>query len=422
LQFITGIMGLRYPHIVAATIVAVSLALAGCNSQGAATDASGGKGKKGGLGGVVPVVVGTVGMRNVPMEISVIGNVEAYSTINVVAQVSGQLTLAGFQEGDFVKKGDLLFKIDPRPYEAAIQQAEANIKRDQAMLAQAQANLSRDMAQEKYAKSNAGRYRELQTEGIVSKDQTEQIQSNADAIGQAVAADQAAIESARANIGASTAMLETAKVNLSYTTITSPINGRTGNLTVKQGNVVTGNLTSLISINEVEPIYVTFALPENHLAEVKTAMAQGRQLEVYATPQGDDSVKVQGKLTFIDNNVDVTTGTIKLKGTFGNQDRKLWPGEFVRVILRLSTQMNALVVPNQAVQTGQNGQFVYVVKQDQTVESRAVVTGTRVDQDLVVSKGLAAGEMIVLEGQLRLAPGMKVRYDDSRGGQKKRPA
>jgi multidrug efflux system membrane fusion protein len=151
-------------------------------------------------------------------------------------------------------------------------------------------------------------------------------------------------------------------------------------------------------------------------------MAQSRQLEVYATAQGDDSVKVQGKLTFIDNNVDSSTGTIKLKGTFANKDRKLWPGEFVRVTLRLSTQANALVVPNQAVQTGQNGQFVYVVKEDQTVESRPVVTGSRVDQDLVVDKGLEAGEMIVTEGQLRLAPGMKVRYGDSKGGQKKRPA
>ena len=425
MQSINGIRGLRYPHTFTITAVALIiglvLATAGCNSQSAAADA-GGKGKKADRNAVVPVVVGIVGTRDVPVEIQVIGNVEAYSTINVVAQVSGQLTLAAFQEGDYVKKGDLMFKIDPRPYEAAIQQAEANIARDKAMLAQAQANLSRDMAQDKYAKSNAGRYRELVNEGIVSKDQSEQVQSSADAIGQAVAADLAAIESAKANIGASDAALETARVNLSYTTITSPIDGRTGNLTVKQGNVVTANATSLISINEVEPIYVTFAVPENHLAAVKTSMATGRPPEVYATPQGDDSVKVMGKLTFIDNNVDITTGTIKLKGTFANQDRKLWPGEFVRVSLRLSTQANALVVPNQAVQTGQNGTFVYVVKADQTVEPRPVTTGARVDQDLVVNKGLAAGEMIVLEGQLRLAPGMKVRYGDSRGGPKKRPA
>jgi multidrug efflux system membrane fusion protein len=424
LQSIYGIIGLRYPQVAATTVVALALALAGCNSQGASADAGsgpGGKGKKM-ANAVVPVVVATVGTRDVPMEIQVIGNVEAYSTINVVAQVSGQLTEAAFKEGDYVKKGDLLFKIDPRPYEAAIQQTEANIERDNAMFAQAQANLSRDMAQEKYAKSNAGRYRELVSEGIVSKDQSEQIESNADAIGQAVAADRAAIQSAKANIGASKAALETARVNLSYTTIKSPIDGRTGNLTVKQGNVVTANVSNLISINEVQPIYVTFAVPENHLTAVKAAMSQTRQLEVFATPQGDDSIRVQGKLTFIDNNVDISTGTIKLKGTFGNEDRKLWPGEFVRVILRLSTQMNALVVPNQAVQTGQAGQFVYVVKEDQTVESRTVVTGARVDQDLVVSKGLEAGEMIVLEGQLRLAPGMKVKYGESRGGSKKRPA
>ena len=413
-------MGLRYPHIVTTTVAALlSLGLVGCGGQSASADAGPGSKKKAG-NAIVPVVVATVGTRDVPMEIQVIGNVEAYSTINVVAQVSGQLTEAAFKEGDYVKKGDLLFKIDPRAYEAVIQQSEANISRDKAMLVQAEANLSRDMAQEKYAKSNAGRYRELVSEGIVSKDQSEQIQSNADAIGQAVAADRAAIESAKANIGASTAALETARVNLSYTTIKSPIDGRTGNLTVKQGNVVTANVTNLISINEVQPIYVTFAVPENHLAAVKTAMTQSRQLEVFATPQGDDTIKVKGKLTFIDNNVDVSTGTIKLKGTFGNEDRKLWPGEFVRVILRTSTQANALVVPNQAVQTGQSGQFVYVVKSDQTVESRPVVTGARVDQDLVVSKGLEAGELIVLEGQLRLAPGMKVRYGDTQGGTKKR--
>jgi multidrug efflux system membrane fusion protein len=151
-------------------------------------------------------------------------------------------------------------------------------------------------------------------------------------------------------------------------------------------------------------------------------MSQGRELQVFATPQGEDAVKIQGKLTFIDNSVDISTGTIRLKGTFANHDRKLWPGEFVRVSLRLATQAHALVIPNQAVQTGQNGQFVYVVKADQTVESRPVVTGARVDQDLVIDKGLTAGEMVVLEGQLRLAPGMKVRYGDSLGGEKKRPA
>lgn len=417
-------MGLRYPRVVATLLISLALVLAGCANSGAATDAKsggGGKAKKMDRNAVVPVVVGTVSTRDVPLEIQVIGNVEAYNTINVVAQVSGQLTTAAFQEGDYVRKGDLLFKIDPRPYEAAIQQAEANISRDKAMLAQAEANLSRDMAQEKYAKANAGRYHELVAEGIVSKDQSEQVESSADAIAQAVTADRAAIESAKANIGASQAALETAKVNLSYTTITSPIEGRTGNMMVKQGNVVTANVSNLITINQVEPIYVTFAVPENHLPAVKSAIAQNRTPEVFATPQGDDSVKVLGKLTFIDNNVDVTTGTIKLKGTFANLDRKLWPGEFVRVSLRLATQVNALVVPNQAVQTGQNGQFVYVVKADQTVDPRPVVTGARVDQDLVVNKGLAAGEMIVLEGQLRLAPGMKVRYGEVSGTPKKRP-
>jgi multidrug efflux system membrane fusion protein len=293
-----GILGSRYPRIFAGVVALLAFALAGCNTQtaGAAGDEKGGGGGRGkkGLGGAVPVVVGTVTMRDVPVEIQVIGNVEAYSTINVVAQVSGQLIEAGFNEGDYVKKGDLLFRIDPRPYEAAIQQVEANMARDRAMLAQAQANLSRDMAQEEYARNNAGRYKQLVSEGIVSKDQSEQVQSNANAVAQAVAADRAAIESAKANIGASTAALETAKVNLSYTTIRSPIEGRTGNLTVKQGNVVTANVSNLISINQVEPIYVTFAVPESHLTAVKTAMTHGRQLEVFATPQGGVDDTMQG--------------------------------------------------------------------------------------------------------------------------------
>jgi multidrug efflux system membrane fusion protein len=406
------------------TAVAVVLAagLCGCGaSTNAKSDApgGGGGGKGGGrrgMAGDVPVIVAKATQRDVPVEIQVIGNVEAYATINVKAQVSGQLTEAYFHEGDFVHKGEKLFLIDPRPLEAAYNQALANVSRDQASLGQAQANLLRDAAQLKYQEDQAKRYSDLYNGGVISKDQSEQLRASADAMAQAVNADQAAIESAKAAIEASRATADNAKVQLSYTSIPSPIEGRTGNLTVKAGNVVTANNMDLITINQIEPIYVTFAVPEAQLPSIKKYMAGGK-LVVRARPQdGDVKDEDSGYLTFVDNTVDVTTGTIKLKGTFPNAAHKLWPGQFVRVTLMLTTQPNAVVVPNQAIQTGQNGSFVYVVKDDQTVEARSVVPGSRVDQDMVVNQGLETGETVVIEGQLRLAPGSRVVVRDGRGG------
>jgi multidrug efflux system membrane fusion protein len=201
---------------------------------------------------------------------------------------------------------------------------------------------------------------------------------------------------------------------LSYTSIRSPINGRTGNLTIKQGNIITANNTDLTTINQVQPIYATFSVPESQLPAIKRYMTQG-SLTVIATPQSEASVQERGVLTFVDNTVDPTTGMIKLKGTFPNPARRLWPGEFVRVTLRLTTQTNALVVPNQAVQTGQEGPFVFVVKPDRSVESRPVTTGARMDQDMVIESGLRPGETVVTEGQLRLAPGIKVTIRSGRG-------
>jgi multidrug efflux system membrane fusion protein len=401
----------------------LALTLCGCNggATAAKTETPGGGGGSGkgggrGRGGDVPVTVANATHRDVPLEIQVIGNVEAYSTITVKAQVGGQLVNVYFKEGDFVKKGEKLFDIDPRPLEAAYNQVVANIARDRAALLQAQANMARDEANAKYQDAQAKRYAELFKAGVISKDQAEQLRASADASAQAVAADQAAIASAQAAIGASTATAENAKVQLSYTTIYSPINGRTGNLTVKQGNVVTANNMDMMTINQVEPIYVTFSVPEAQLTAIKKYMAMG-SLSVRARPQdAETGEEERGALTFVDNTVDVTTGTIKLKGTFPNTDHKLWPGQFVRVILRLTTQQNAVVVPNEAIQTGQTGAFVYVVKPDKTVESRPVVTGSRVEQDMVVSEGLAVGETVVTEGQLRLAPGSKVVVRDGRGG------
>ena len=364
----------------------------------------------------MPVTIAQVAQKNVPVEVQVIGNVEAYSTISVKAQVGGQLTEAHFSEGDYVKKGDLLFDIDPRPLQAALDQAVANLKRDEATVGQAQATLARDTAQAHYAESQAARYAELYKSGIISRDQSEQLRANAEATAEAVSADQAALESARANIGASKASVENAQVQLSYAKIFSPIDGRTGNLSVKRGNVVTPSSMELVTINQVEPIYVTFSVPEAQLPGIKRYMAE-HTLQVRARPQDDANAEEDiGNLTFVDNSVDVTTGTIKLKGTFPNQGRRLWPGQFVRVTLRLTTQNNALVVPNEAVQTGQNGSYVYVVKQDRTVEQRPVVTGARVDQDMVIDQGVALGETVVTQGQLRLVPGSRVVLPGGKGG------
>jgi multidrug efflux system membrane fusion protein len=422
----SGPRALRQIFFCAVLITTVAFS-SGCGDKGAAaadpaaSGGGGGGGKGGGRkggGGDVPVTVATVKERDVPVEIQVIGNVEAYTTITVKALVGGELMAVHFKEGDFVKKGDVLFEIDRRPLEAQLNQATANTLRDKAALGQAQANLAKDAAQAKYTESQAKRYAELAQSGVISRDQAEQLRANADAVAQAVNADLAAIESAKAAIGAGEAAVQQVRVQLGYTTIRSPIDGRTGNLTVKLGNVVMANSMDLMTINQIEPIYVTFAVPEAQLNAIKNYMGKQR-LVVRAKPQDDDSTEETGVLTFIDNAVDATTGTIKLKGTFTNSDHKLWPGQFVRVTLRLTTQQNALVVPNEAVQAGQNGQFVYVVKPDRTVDARPVTTGQRVEQDLVIQSGLAAGDTVVTEGQLRLAPNnpnIKVVVRDGRGG------
>jgi multidrug efflux system membrane fusion protein len=408
----------RYLYSISALLaIGSALFLAGC-----ASDASEPK-KKGGRRGAdiaAPVLVATALEKSVPVEIAAVGNVEAYSTISVRSQVGGVLTNVYFHEGDFVRKGDLLFKIDPRTYESQLKQAEANLARAKAALSQAQANLARDIAQEKYSKSVADRYSQLFHDRVMSREQTEQATSSAAAAAQAVAADRAAIESSQAEIEAAQAAVDNARLQLEFTNIRSPIDGSTGNLLVKPGNVVTPNTMDLMTINQVQPIYVSFAVPESHLAAVKRHMLN-RKLPVIVRPQ-DSEEPEEGYLTFVDNTVDPSTGTIRLKGTFANPARRLWPGQFVRVTLRLATQDNAVVVPNQAVQTGQDGSFVYVVKSDHTVEMRPVVTGARVNQDLVIQKGLNAGEIVVTEGQLRLAPGSRIRIrEEHRGSTPARP-
>jgi multidrug efflux system membrane fusion protein len=385
--------------------------LSSCSRTSAAPARRGGD-----AGGAVPVVTAPVSQRDVPVDIAAIGNVEAFSTISVRAQVTGQLTEVRFREGDFVKKGSHLFTIDSRPFQAAVVQADANLTRDKALLAQAQAQLNRDAAQAEYSQLTAERNAQLQARGIISKDTAEQTRSAADATAALVQADKAAVASAQAQLAAQQAAVDTARVQLGYTTIESPIDGQTGNLAVKAGNLVTANQTELMTIAQVQPVYVTFSVPATHLPTIKRHMTQ-EHLAVTATPQDADAQAAYGTLTFVDNAVDPSTDTIKLKATFDNADHRLWPGQFARVSLRLTTLPNAVVVPSEAVQTGQDGQYVFVVKSDSTVDLRPITVGERVDQDVVIQKGLTAGETVVTEGQLRLEPGSKIQTRDAAGGQ-----
>jgi multidrug efflux system membrane fusion protein len=340
--------------------------------------------------------------------------VEAYVTTSVRSQVTGQLLEVAFREGDVVKQGQLLFSLDRRPFEAALAQAEANLAKDRALLAQAEAQLGRDAANAEYQQLTSERQSQLVQRGIIAKDAAEQSRSQADATAAVVKADRANIESARAELVAQQAAVDTARVQLGYTTIRSPIDGQTGSLAVKVGGLVTANQTELMTIARVQPVYVTFAVPAVHLATIKQHKAAG-SLVVIATPQDGDAQPVTGALTFIDNAVDMTTDTIKLKATFANADRRLWPGQFARVTLRLAMLPHAIVVPDQAVQTGQDGQYVFVVKPDSTVEQRPVTSGQHVDQELVIDKGLQPGEIVVTEGQLRLEQGARVTTDTGAG-------
>jgi multidrug efflux system membrane fusion protein len=344
------------------------------------------------------------------VEIRAIGNVEAYTTISVRSQVTGQLREAAFHEGDSVKKGDLLFAIDRRPFEAALQQAEANFARDQALLSQAEAQLNRDAANAEYQQLTAERQAQLVARGIVSKDVAEQARAAADATSATAKADKAAIDSAKAQLLAQQAAVDTARVSLTYTAIRSPIDGRTGNLAVKVGNLVTANQTELMTIAQIQPAYVTFSVPAMHLPTIKRHMTDGK-LTAVATSQDADAKPAEGTLTFVDNGVDMTTDTIKLKATFPNADHELWPGQFVRVSLRLATLPHAMVLPLGRCRPDRTGRYVFVVKPDSTVEQRPVTSGARVDQDVVIEKGLRAGETVVTEGQLRLEPGSRVTTD-----------
>lgn len=361
---------------------------------------------------VVPVSVGEVISKDMPVQVAAIGTVEALTTVSVKSQVNGEIKQVHFREGQEVRKGDPLFTIDARPFEAELRRTEANLARDTAQLKQAEANLARDLAQARNAGVERQRYKQLLDKGVAAAEQFDAARTNDEALAAAVNADKAAIDNAREAIRADQAAIDNAKIQLGYCTIASPIDGRTGSLPVQAGNLVKANdAPALVVINQVAPIYATFSVPEQHLQEIRGMMSKER-LRVQAVVPGEDKRPVDGVLTFIDNTVDSNTGMIRLKATFANPDHRLWPGQFVNVVLTLGSQLGAVVAPAEAVQTGQNGTYVFVVKPDLTVESRPVTTGRTVGQETVILKGLQAGERVVTDGQLRLMPGSTVQIKE----------
>jgi len=329
----------------------------------------------------VPVSIAPAEQQVMPFRLQAIGNVEAYATVSVKARVDGQIATLNFREGQPVKKGSILFRIDARSYEAALRQAEANALRDAA---------ARDQA-----RSQAKRYQELLDKNFVSKEAYAQIRTNA--------------ETAEATAKASEAALENARLNLEYCTIVSPIDGYVGKALLQAGNLARANdVNPLVVINQVMPIYVNFAIPEQSLADVRKYMAAG-PLTVDVVPPDPAAPRIAGQLIFIDNAVDPSTGTIRLRARFDNRGAALWPGQFVNVSLRLFEQAGAIVIPSQAVQTGPDGQFVYVVGKDMVADVRRI-TVQRSDGDwAVVSSGLVKGEQVVTRGQLRLGPRTRVQ-------------
>ena len=390
----------------------------------------------------VPVTIDTAVTKTVPVQIRAVGSVQAYASVTLKSQLDAEVARVHFSEGQAVKKGDLLFTLDQRPWEAALSQAEANLGRDRAQLQQAEAavaqtmaaskqaeaNLARDTAQLENANTQLRRYKGLIDEGAVSREMYDQVRTNAAALEATIEADKAAIantmasiraaqatvENIKAVIKADQATVESARVQLSYTTIRAPMDARAGNLLVRAGSAVKArdDTAQMLVLNQIQPIYVSFSVPEQYLQDIKKFLAAGT-LRVQVSPRGQDDSPASGELSFVNNTVDPGTGTIQLKATFPNRESTLWPGQFVNVMLTLTTQPNAVVIPSQAIQTGQQGQYVYVMRSDSTVESRPVTVGLRLDGKTVIEKGVSPGDKVVTDGHLRLVPGTRVQVKNA---------
>lgn len=334
----------------------------------------------------VPVSVGKVALQTVPVRLRAIGNVEPYTTVAVKARIDGQIVAVHFKEGQEVRIGETLFEIDRRPFEAQLAQAQANLGKDKALL--------------DHANEQERRYKELLAQKFISPDAYAQIRTNVETAAAQARADEAAIDSARLQLG--------------YCTIRSPITGFTGKIQIQEGNLVKANDTNpLVVINQVVPINVSFSVPEQSLASVRKYQADG-ELQVSAQVPNTSVAAIAGKLSFIDNATDVSTGTIKLKAEFANHDKALWPGQFVDVVLTLTHEANAIVAPATAIQNGPNGQYVFIVKPDHTVDLRDVKVERSEGNLSVIAQGLQPGDVVVTVGQLRLAPGTKVTVADAK--------
>jgi multidrug efflux system membrane fusion protein len=395
--------------LLAALLLAGPL-LAGCDKG---TDPATAKGAP----PAVPVTVAEVAQRDVPVQVRAIGNVQALATVGVQSMINGEVMKVHFAEGHEVPAGALLFTIDPRQLQSALLQAQATLAQHQAAVLSAEANLTRDRAQLENARVDEQRYRKLMEGGFVAREQYDQFRTKELTLAATIDADRAAVDTAKALVRADEAAVENVRVQLSYTEIRAPIGGRTGNVLLNQGNVVKANDVGnpMVVINRVHPIYVAFSVPEAQLEAIKRYRAAG-DLPVDAQVTGQPGGVVRGRLTFMNNTVDPSTGTIQLKATFENSENALWPGQFVNVALTLTRQVGAVLVPSQAVQSGQKGQYVFVVKADQTVEARPVVPGAADGRDVVITSGLTAGERVVVDGQLRLAPGARVEVKPAPAG------
>lgn len=361
---------------------------------------------------VVPVRAVEVRAGDVPLQVSAVGNAEAMSTVDVKSRVAGEVLRVDFREGDNVSKGQLLFEIDPEPLHRQVAELQADVAKDDALEQEARANVTRDEAQLKQARAAADRGLALAKDGIYSKEQTEQVTATADAAQASLQADRAAVESSVASRKADVAKLAETSLQLTYTNITAPISGRAGAVTVKAGNLIKDNDAALVTILQIAPIYVSFGLPEQLLPEVRKYEAE-RPLEITAV--GSDQQAVTGELQFIDNTVDMTTGTVKMKAVFDNPKRTLWPGQFVNVQAQLQMEHDRILIPSRTLQTGPDGKYVWVMNPaDSTVTMRPVTVlrlygGESGQEEAVVGAGLRLGETVISEGQMRLAPGSKVR-------------
>jgi multidrug efflux system membrane fusion protein len=379
-------------------LVLLLLSTWGCTAHTAAPPAPAG----------TPVVVAKVSQKLMPVEVTSVGNVEPISTVAIKAQVSGELLNVHFKEGDFVQKGQLLFTIDSRSFQGQVGTMQANIEKDQASLKQAEANLAKDTAQLEYAQREVKRYETLQQRGLIATESSEQVRSQANAMQESTRADRAAIENVRAILEVDQHALTAAKLQLSYTTIYSPIDGRTGAVMLKPGNLIKSADVPIVIVNQTNPIYVNFTVPQQYWPEIKKNIKDAA-LHVTATVAQDPTHPLQGNVIFVDNAVDATTGTLHLKASFENSENQFLPGMFVNVVLRLSEQPNTKVIPSQALTEGQNGTFVYVVKPDNSVELRPVVSSRSYEGSAAIDKGLELDEMVVIDGQARLTPKSKVQ-------------